>query len=100
VSDETPIEATDYAANRGSLAADLGALGLPDEVTLPGGYPGTGGTCGEILEPFASCAIRISVAPTQPAEGENASVPLAIYYADSEGYDVTRLAVNWSWLSE
>ena len=98
-SDGTPKKQTLTLENKGSLVATLGAVTLPAQVTLEGGYPGAGGTCGPTLGPGATCTVLLSVVPTLPTSGNTESVPLAVHFSDTAGFDVTRLSVSWTWKS-
>jgi hypothetical protein len=83
--------------NKGELPAKVGELALPPQVTMEGGYPGSGGTCGTTVDPGKTCSIVLTVTPTPPATGDQESVPLSLYFSDDVGYDVTRLSVSWTW---
>jgi len=96
-SDGTPKKQTLTLENKGTLAATLGTVTLPTQVTMEGGYPGTGGTCGPTLAPGATCTLVLSVVPTPPTSGTTESVPLAVRFSDTAGFDVTRLSVSWTW---
>ena len=50
-----------------ATATSIGAAALPAPFSFAGGtYPGAGGTCGQILEPGASCALVVRFQPTAP----------------------------------
>lgn len=83
--------------NKGALPAAVGDFVLPAQVTMEGGYPGSGGTCGATVDPGKTCTVVFTVTPTPPATGDSESVPLSIRFSDSAGYDVTRLSVSWTW---
>lgn len=78
---------------------EVGELSLPPQVTMEGGYPGTGGTCGATVDAGKTCTILLTITPTPPASGDTESVPLNLYFSDDVGYDVTRLSVGWSWVT-
>jgi len=95
-SNGSPKDVTLTLENKGTLPAKIGTFVLPTEVTIPGGYPGTGGTCGPTLDAGKTCTVALVVTPTKPASGTVGSVPLSIPFSDDVGFDVTRLSVNWT----
>lgn len=52
---------------------------IPGDFSFPGGYPGTDGTCGEMLAPQAKCRLDLRFGPTQVGPVESS---LSLEYYD------------------
>lgn len=79
-----PIEHTFYLGNAGArIAAAISGLALPAPFTYTGGaFPGTGGNCGDTLDPFDGCQISVTF---QPAAAGPFSATLDVSYDDGAG---------------
>lgn len=66
----------------GTAASSLSGSGLAGAFSFPGGFPGTGGTCGSSLDVGRSCLVTVRFAPT--ANGV-AGATLTLGYQDGLG---------------